>query len=252
MPEQLEWITPDWPAPANVLALSTTRHGGESVAPYDSLNLGDHVGDNIAAVQANRRQLGGVLPDAAVISWLRQVHGTGIVEAAMGETPEADAQWSRIPGVACAILTADCLPVLFCNTGGDVVAAAHAGWRGLQAGVLETTVAAMNVDPGKLLAWLGPAIGPATFEVGGEVREAFMSAAGPGQWSATAACFLSRPGHTGKWYANLYALAWRRLHVLGITRVFGGSYCTHSDSQRFFSHRRDGKTGRMASLVLLR
>jgi YfiH family protein len=246
------FIAPVWRAPANVLALTTTRLGGESVAPYDSLNLGDHVGDRAESVRANRGHLAAALPDGEAVSWLTQVHGTAVVEAAAGITPEADAQWSRSPGVACAVLTADCLPVLFCSSGGDVVAAAHAGWRGLQAGVLEATVAAMESAPDNVLAWLGPAIGPAAFEVGEEVRDAFLAAAGPGLSSAIAGCFRACPGAPGKWWADLCGLARIRLQAQGVHRISGGQWCTHGDPERFYSHRRDGVTGRMASLVLLR
>jgi YfiH family protein len=253
VPERLSLIAPVWRAPANVLALATTRRGGASPAPYDSLNLGDHVGDSAESVRANRLQLATALPDSAALSWLAQVHGVHVVEAAAGaEPPEADAQWSRTPGMACAVLTADCLPVLFCSAGGDVVAAAHAGWRGLQAGVLEATVAAMDTAPEEVLAWLGPAIGPAAFEVGTEVRDTFLGAAGPGLSSATAACFRPRPDSAGKWFADLYGLARVRLAALGVHRLSGGTWCTFSDQGRFFSHRRDGLTGRMASLVMLR
>ena len=253
MPERLPVIEPDWGAPANVLALCTTREGGCSAAPYDSLNLAGHVGDAAGAVAANRARLADLLPAGAALSWLDQVHGAGVVEAGRREQPAAaDAQWSRDPGVACAVLTADCLPVLFCGAGGDVVAAAHAGWRGLQAGVLEATVAAMRTDPGQILAWLGPAIGPEAFEVGPEVREAFLRVVGRAQAVATEACFTASPVRPGHWFADLYGLARLRLAGLGVTRVSGGGWCTHGDRGRFFSHRRDGPTGRMTSLVLLR
>lgn len=249
----LHFIEPQWPAPGNVCALSTTRGGGYSEAPFASFNLGCHVGDAESAVSANRTQLAAVLPDATTIAWLSQVHGTTVVEAGQGgPLPCADAQWSRTPGVACAVLTADCLPVLFCSVDGDVVAAAHAGWRGLLAGVLETTVAAMNEYPQRVLSWLGPAIGPTAFEVGAEVRDAFLSSAASREVSAIAACFepvVSRPGY---YLADLYTLARVRLEVLGLANVFGGGLCTHSDGARFFSYRRDGQTGRMASLILLR
>lgn len=247
------FINPDWPAPANVLALSTTRSGGCSAAPYASFNLGNHVRDREAAVATNRAQLVDALPEGAALSWLSQVHGTAVVEAACGDhTPEADAQWSRKTGVACTVLTADCLPVLLCSIKGDVVAAAHAGWRGLQAGVLEATVHAMGTRPEELLAWLGPAIGPDAFEVGPEVREEFLTIANSGGLPAVDACFTPSADRSGHWFADLYALARLRLHALGITRISGGDWCTHTDSQRFYSYRREGETGRMASLILLR
>lgn len=246
------WLMPDWPAPANVGALVTTRRGGVSVGAYASLNLGDHVGDDPEAVAINRAH---VLVRAGVPArWLQQVHGTRVIDAAermvpqAGAAPEADAAFVRQTGVACAIMTADCLPVLFCDAAGRVAAAAHAGWRGLLAGVLEATVAAMTAGEAaspELLAWLGPAIGPQAFEVGGEVREAFMTA-DPGSASA----FV--PHGDGKWLADIYALARRRLAACGVTRVYGGNECTVSDAGRFFSYRRDGVTGRMASLVWLR
>ncbi|MEZ5504246.1 MAG: peptidoglycan editing factor PgeF [Halioglobus sp.] len=211
------------------------------------------MGDNEAAVVANRRQLASVLPAGAAVSWLTQVHGTVVIPAeSVGAYPVADAQWSRTRGVACAVLTADCLPVLLCSLAGDVVAAAHAGWRGLLAGVLEATVAQMRTPPGQLLAWLGPAIGPAAFEVGPEVRAAFLAAAGPTRARTIAAAFSPSPARQDHYLADLYALARVRLGDCGVSRVHGGDWCTYRDPERFFSYRRDGHTGRMASLILLR
>lgn len=236
-----------------MLALATTRQGGHSAAPYAGFNLGDHVGDEGGAVAANRQLLADALPPAASVSWLAQVHGTTVVEAGQpGPPPLADAQWSRTKGIACAVLTADCLPVLLCSAAGDVVAAAHAGWRGLLAGVLEATVAAMGTQPASVLAWLGPAIGPAAFEVGEEVREGFLAAATPLEVSAITACFVPVPARPGHYLADLFALARARLARAGVTNVYGGNWCTHSDSERFYSYRRDGQTGRMASVILLR
>ena len=239
-------IVPDWPASSNVRALQTTRQGGVSRAPYASLNLGLHVGDDRSAVAANRARLSEYLVGDPV--WLEQVHGTRVVDAAScspGDPPvQADASFSREPGVVCAVMTADCLPVLFCADDGSVVAAAHAGWRGLLAGVLEQTVAAMAVPANTLLAYLGPAIGPLAFEVGDEVRSAFVAAD-----ATTAAAF--KPALPGKWLADLYLLARLRLAMQGVTRVYGGDFCTLSDADRFFSFRRDGQTGRMASLIWL-
>jgi len=236
------WIVPDWPAPAAVRALVTTRSGGVSGAPYEGLNLGSHVGDAAAAVHANRRLLAAHLPAEPV--WLEQVHGVDVVRAATASAgAAADAAFTREAGVVCAVLTADCLPVLFCDRGGSVVAAAHAGWRGLLGGVLERTVRAMGVPPDGLMVWLGPAIGPAAFEVGDEVRAAFLE-----HDMAAAAAFV--PGRTaGKWMADIYALARQRLAALGVDQVFGGGLCTVSDRTRFYSYRRDGVTGRFASLV---
>ncbi len=245
-------IRPDWPAPVAVTALSTLRGGGHSLAPYASLNLAAHVGDDRAAVDANRVLLAGLLPPGCTVQWLSQVHGTDVVEAAGGgDCPAADASWSRSPGRACAVLTADCLPVLFCSRAGDVVGAAHAGWRGLLGGVLERTVEAMAVDPGQLLTWLGPAIGPLAFEVGPEVRAAFIDAAPSARQAATRACFIPSDARAGHYYADLYALARLRLAALGLDAVYGGDSCTFSSPQQFFSYRRDGLTGRMASLILI-
>lgn len=242
-------LTPDWPAPSNVFAFCTTREGGVSSGPYASLNLADHVGDDECAVAENRARLNAFLPEDSRITWLRQVHGTAVVDAKVfAQPPEADACVSRTPGEVCAVLTADCLPVLFASSSGREVAAAHAGWRGLLEGVLEATLAALDAAPSELLVWLGPAIGPTAFEVGPEVREAYLAGAGASQ-RATAACFRAsgaRPGHS---YADLYGLARIRLAAAGVTRIYGGEACTHSEAARFFSYRRDGETGRMVSLV---
>ena len=253
MPQTLRFIEPRWPAPANVLAFATTRTGGVSAAPYETFNLGDHVGDAAQSVTANRERLLRALPAGTRLSWLSQVHGTQVVEAAANRlVPQADAQWSRSAGMACAVLTADCLPVLLCAANGDVVAAAHAGWRGLLDGVLESTVLAMAVEPQALMVWLGPAIGPSAFEVGAEVRDRFLASAAPADTHRVAGCFVPNEGHAGHWFADLYALARHRLGALGITRVYGGDYCTLSDRGRFFSYRRDGLTGRMATLIVRR
>ena len=241
-------IVPDWLAPRAVRALQTTRIGGVSRPPYTSLNLGDHVGDDRRAVAANRALLRGVLADGGDPRWLEQVHGTRVVDAAACSSndppPVADASFARERGVVCAVMTADCLPVLFCDDAGNVVAAAHAGWRGLLAGVLEATVGAMGVAPATLLAYLGPAIGPRAFEVGDEVRSAFVAA-------DLAAVAAFKPTQPGKWLADLYLLARLRLAAQGVARVYGGNFCTHGDADRFFSYRRDGQTGRMASLIWL-
>nr|MBP7395076.1 peptidoglycan editing factor PgeF [Zoogloea sp.] len=208
------WICPDWPAPARVRALSTTRVGGVSVAPYDSLNLGTHVGDDPVAVETNRARLRSVLPGEP--GWLNQVHGTAVIDAAacIG-VPDADAAVSCSSGVVCTVMTADCLPLLMCDRAGTVVAAVHAGWRGLQGGVVEAGVAAMKVAPSEILAWLGPAIGPQAFEVGDEVRAAFMAVDGQAE-----AAF--RPAETpAKWLADLYLLARQRLAALGVSGIHG-------------------------------
>ncbi|MCB1841805.1 MAG: peptidoglycan editing factor PgeF [Halioglobus sp.] len=232
-----------------MLALCTTRQGGVSLTPYDTLNLGMHVGDAAASVEANRARLAARMPAGIKISWLQQVHGIDVVAASTTQyPPEADAQWSDRPGIACAVLTADCLPVLFCSRSGHRVGAAHAGWRGLAAGVLEATVRAMDTEPGELLAWLGPAIGPATFEVGEEVQRAFVATAGA-TVAQTRAAFRQHPEREDHYFADLYALARLRLEVAGVTAVFGGDLCTYLHKERFFSYRRDGSTGRMVSLI---
>jgi YfiH family protein len=236
-------IRPDWPAPANIGALQTTRHGGVSAAPYDSLNLGSHVGDVPLAVARNRQLLNTLLPSEPV--WLEQVHGTDVANADMaGCRVRADACIARRRGSVCVVMTADCLPVLLCDEQGTVVGAVHAGWKGLAAGVIEATVREMAVEPHKLMAWLGPAIGPDAFEVGGEVRAAFVAA-----HPKAATAFV--PGQSGKWFADLYALARLRLNALGITNIYGGDRCTFRDRDAFFSYRRDGATGRMGSFIWL-
>ncbi len=241
-----DWMTPNWPAPATVSAVSTTRRGGVSTPPYESLNLGSSVADASEHVDENRRQLQQQAGMPRQPLWLQQVHGRQVVaahEAADGV--EADAAWTDRPGVPCAVLTADCLPVLFCDRAGTRVAAAHAGWRGLAGGVLEATVDSLAVDSAEVMAWLGPAIGPDAFEVGEEVRQRFL-ALDPGASSAF------RPSPDGRWLADLYRLARRRLNGLGVKDVRGGGLCTYTDSQRFFSYRRDGETGRMATVIWLK
>lgn len=234
-------ITPDWPAPANVRALQTTRKGGVSDSPYASFNLGSHVGDNPLAVSRNRMLLAPLLPSEPV--WLNQVHGITVADAGRaGCLPEADASVSTHPGAVCVVMTADCLPILLCDEQGSVVGAAHAGWRGLCDGVIEATVSAMNVPAPTLMAWLGPAIGPTVFEVGDEVRTAFVA-----KQPQAAKAFVAAA--EGKWMADIYQLARLRLQALGIHRIYGGDLCTYSDDQRFYSYRRDGVTGRMATFI---
>jgi YfiH family protein len=299
----LRWLTPDWPAPATVRALSTLRGGGVSVPPYASLNLGGHVGDDGSAVAENRRALREAAELPAEPAWLNQVHGIDVRDldstapigraspvgprgaghaglACAADAPvnthapvTADAAVTRQPGRVCAILTADCLPVLLASESGDRVGAAHAGWRGLAAGVIEATVAALGSPPGELLAWLGPAIGPRHFEVGSEVREEFLRAAeaphagvrrggagaamgpadpagsGDTHRASVEAAFV--PNARGRYLADLYALARLRLARAGVHRVFGGGECTYADGARYFSHRRDGTTGRQATLIWL-
>lgn len=243
-----ELVFPEWPAPASVRSVSTTRLGGVSIPPYDSLNLGTHVSDDPAAVMENRRRLNQFATLPAEPVWLTQVHGVDVVDAATALIgTSGDASFSAEPSVVCAIQTADCLPVLFCDAAGQLVAAAHAGWRGLVAGVLEKTVAAMcerGASSASMLAWLGPAIGPQAFEVGEEVRTAFVS-----HDPATAKAFVLQA--EGKWLADIFLLAQQRLAACGVTRVYGGGVCTFSDPRRFFSHRRDRLCGRQVSLIWL-
>lgn len=242
------WLFPDWPAPAPVHAAVTTRQGpGVSPAPWDRFNLGLHTGDDAEAVDSNRRALRHALALPAAPRWLQQVHGTTVAELGplpSSPAPKADAAVSRIPGTVLAIMTADCLPVLFCAADGREIAAAHAGWRGLAGGVLEATVAAMATPVGDVLAWLGPCIGAASYEVGEEVRTAFAEV----DPQADAAFVSTRPGH---WRADLAQLARQRLQAAGVARIFGGGFDTHADA-RFYSYRRDGaRSGRFASLVWL-
>ncbi|WP_323157660.1 peptidoglycan editing factor PgeF [Pseudomonas fulva] len=235
-------LTPDWPAPASVRACVTTRQGGVSLPPFDTFNLGDHVGDDPAAVAQNRLRLSGEFDIQP--AWLKQVHGLAVADADPSRVVEADASWTNRPGIACTVMTADCLPVLFCDQAGTQVAAAHAGWRGLAGGVLEATLDRLNVPPAQVLVWLGPAIGPQAFEVGLEVRDAFTAV-----HPEAARAFVDgeRPG---KLMADIYALARIRLAARGVTAVYGGGLCTVSD-ERFFSYRRTPQGGRFASLVWL-
>jgi polyphenol oxidase len=248
-------IFPNWPQPANVKAFFTTRAGGVSVNTdlndFASLNLGRSTGDATEAIDENRRRVAALLPRTP--KWLSQVHGSGVVFADeiinLPEDVKADAIATSTPNTPCAIMVADCLPVLFCDDTGQHVAAAHAGWRGLAAGVLENTVTAMQVSPASIMAWLGPAIGPSAFEVGNDVREAFIS-----RDPATAHCFVPRgDDHPNKFMADIYALARMSLARAGVARVYGGEFCTVNDASRFFSYRREGKvgrkTGRMAGVI---
>lgn len=290
-----EWITPDWPAPPHVKAVATLRTGGVSEGPFASLNLGSHVGDEPAAVLENRRLLGAALALPAEPTWLNQVHGINVVDAAtaniaprlaaikndassaagtksnmpaalptagakndvpaaslmhaanndvLSGPPTADASVALGPGAVCVVMTADCLPVLFCDRAGTRVGAAHAGWRGLAGGVLGATIKALGVEPSQLMAWLGPAIEQEAFEVGEEVHEQFLKLA-----ADNAAAF--RANARGRWQADLYQLARNELARLGVTAVYGGGFNVHADSARFFSYRRANPTGRMATLVWL-
>ncbi|GJL74975.1 peptidoglycan editing factor PgeF [Nitrosomonas sp.] len=249
-------IIPDWPAPGHVKAMFTTRHGGVSNGihgAYATLNLGTHVNDHPGNVAINRALLRKYLPGDP--QWLQQVHGADPVwmeqagtqpKNANGE--QGDAALSRQYNTVCAIMVADCLPVFLCDTAGTTVGVVHAGWRGLAAGVIERSIAAMQIDNNQLMAWLGPAIGPDYFEVGDEVRTAFVS-----HDSRAARAFTTKINsleHTEKkWFANIFELARQRLASTGVTRIYGGGICTYSDPARFFSYRRDGETGRMAALI---
>jgi polyphenol oxidase len=238
----LAFITPDWPAPANVKALQTTRNGGVSMGVYASLNLGDHVKDQPQHVAANRQLLSAYMPSEPV--WLNQVHGVRVIDAAVSSCLEsADASFTSRKQVVCVTMTADCLPVLLCNQAGTAVAAIHAGWRSLCDGVIEATVKAMPVQADQLMAWLGPAIGPEAFEVGVEVRAQFMA-----QDTQAESAFTAKGD---KWLGDLYTIARQRLQTLGVTQVYGGGRCTFSEPETFFSYRRDGDTGRMGSFIWL-
>lgn len=237
------WLRPDWPAPARIRAFSTSREGGVSRAPRDSFNLSDRVGDDAEHVAINRTRLTRWLALPREPAWLSQVHGARVIDASDSAAGvEADASVALIPDVVCAVLTADCLPVLFCDRAGSRVAAAHAGWRGLLAGVLEATITALEAPANEILAWFGPAIGPAAFEVGAEVRDAFVQ-----RHADSARAFAPSPA--GRWLADIYLLASLRLRARGVTHIYGGGLCTYSDNARFFSHRRNRDTGRMASLI---
>lgn len=244
-PPHPDWIVPDWPAPANVRAFVTTRAGGVSQGPFASFNLGVRAGDDAQAVAANRARLRDRLP--ADPKWLHQVHGNVVVDAdalsgIRGDTTEADASVARSPGTVCVIQVADCVPVLIADRSGTAVAAAHAGWRGLSSGVIEKTVERLALAPAGLMAYLGPGIGPQAFEVGADVREAFLA-----HDAAADSAFVPRA--PGKWMADLFRLARQRLAALGITQVYGGGDCTYSAPQRFYSYRRDKTTGRMAAVI---
>jgi polyphenol oxidase len=255
-------IVPDWPdAPSGIGALATTRAGGVSAAPYDDgaggggLNLGLHVGDDPALVQRNRALLAQRLPGRP--AYTSQVHGIAVVDAAAvkadGPVLVADASIAIVPGVVCAVMTADCLPVLFADVNGKVVGAAHAGWRGLAAGVLGETVAAMRAaGAGDITAWMGPAIGPEQFEVGGDVLDSFVGGAHANEVEPVRAAFRPYPGRPGKYLADMFALARVFLARDGVTRVAGGTHCTATDAGRFYSYRRDGVTGRQVSLIWLK
>lgn len=250
MHNPIEFIHPQWPAPANVKALQTTRIGGVSQVPFASLNLGTHVNDDPMAVAKNRHLLSNYVPSEPV--WVNQVHGLNVIDAATSSCLQnADASFTTQSNVVCVTMTADCLPVLLCDKSGTVVAAVHAGWRGLCDGVIEAAVKKMQLAPSQVLVWLGPAIGPNAFEVGEDVREQFIVRDVQARHA-----FKSVGIHSnGKWLCNMYLIATQRLLALGVTQIYGASvnehFCTYTDEARFFSFRRDNITGRMASLIWL-
>lgn len=239
---QDDWIKPNWPAPSQVQSYATTRLGGVSKAEYSSLNLGLHVGDDPQAVIRNRQIVQQTLGYQQA-AWLEQTHSTTVVKADSTQLANADASWTDQLKLACVVMTADCLPVLFCDKSGRYVAAAHAGWRGLLNGILETTVDALPVASSELMAWLGPAIGSAKFEVGAEVRDAFVTINSEAKQAFKPSL---RQGH---FLADIYRLATMRLMAVGVKAIYGGEFCTMSDEKRFYSYRRQPKTGRMASLI---
>ncbi len=259
MSGELQFIAPDWAAPPGVRAAFTLRTGGVSRPPYESLNLGSRIGDLAEAVAGNRRRVREALRLPAEPVWLNQVHGVEVIDVPrwlhrsrdsgagtepsdLADPPTGDASVMRGAGQVCAIRVADCMPVLFAARDGTAVGAAHAGWRGLASGVLEATIRALGIPPGQLIAWMGPAIGAQHFEVGDEVREAFLAADG-----GAARAFVPNP--RGRWQCDLYALAHRRLQAAGVSAISGGGWCTFAEKERFFSYRRDGQCGRMAALI---
>ncbi len=235
-------LSVDWVVPERVKAYVTTRKGGVSQAPFDGFNIGAHVGDAAEAVAHNREELKRLTQHPGSVYWLNQVHGCDVATLPKGGAITADAAYTNTPNTVCAILTADCLPVVFATRAGDEVAVAHAGWRGLCGGVLENTLACFK-DPSSVVAYLGPAIGPSAFEVGGEVRAAFI------EKDANAMSAFTPSTRSGKWLGDLYSLARLRLLQHGCQTILGGEFCTYNDPERFFSYRRDHDTGRMATLV---
>jgi len=244
---QTDWIVPKWPAPKNVTCITTTRANGYSQGKFSSLNLAQHVGDVAADVKRNRKSIIEKLELSDLPIWLNQQHGNKVFELPLAENSRteklhADASFTTQVGVVCAVLTADCLPVMFCDRDGECVAVAHAGWRGLLAGVLENTLHAMPVRRDQTICWLGPAIGPSKFEVGAEVRQQFVD-----KDSGHVNAFQQKS--KGKFLADIYQLAMNTISANGVDAIYGGGYCTYTDKQRFFSYRRDGETGRMASII---
>lgn len=244
----MQFITPTWPAPKNIFAYSTTRQQGTSHHPYSSFNLALHVGDEPNQVMNNRRLLAERLKLPSEPIWLNQVHSNKVITIDRVKIDtQADASVTRLPDTVCAVMTADCLPILICNRSGTLVAAIHAGWRGLASGIIENTLDTMTASPSDLMAWLGPAIGPDVFEVSADVVDTFTT-----YDKQAINAFRSKPETKDKWLANIYLLATQRLNSLGLTAIYGGSHCTFSDPKNFYSYRRDlGITGRMATLIWL-
>lgn len=241
--ETTEYITPDWPAPPSIKALTTTRHGGMSHSPFHTFNLADHVGDEPDRVATNRHLLHKKFSLPTQPIWLNQTHSTHIIDAAtVTGIPTADASYSNKPNVVCAVLSGDCLPLLICDKAATVVSAIHAGWKGLANGVIENTINTLPVKPSDLLVWLGPAIGDQVYEVGWNVVSAFTQ-------HDPAAIDVFVPLDSTHWLANLYALARMRLSRLGVTQIYGGNHCTYTEKNLFYSFRREGITGRMATLI---
>ena len=244
MTHELRWIIPNWPAHLRVKARSTTRIGGQSTPPFDALNLALHVNDNVTNVEKNRKILSEYLPAKPL--WLNQIHSTQLVEnnAAASQNQEADASWSNSPNQVCVVMTADCLPVLLTDEGGQVVAAVHAGWRGLADGIVEKTIQEILPNSqGKLMAWMGPAISQRAFQVGAEVKAAFAHV------EDFAHAFMPDEQETDKFYCDLYALCRKILNAHEVEDVYGGEYCTYTQSELFFSYRRVHQTGRMATMI---
>ncbi|ARN72819.1 peptidoglycan editing factor PgeF [Oceanicoccus sagamiensis] len=245
-------ITPDWPAPDNIVALTSTRIGGVSGPPYDSFNVAAHVDDDPAKVEANRQRLFKYCQGIEQIQWLNQTHSATVVNAGDAVCPDADASFTPLPAIACAVMTADCLPLIACDQQGRQIAAIHAGWRGLAGGVIDATMAKFTVPSSEIMVWLGPAISQANFEVGEDVRQQFLQAFNNSDQAAVLQAFRENSHRPGFYFADLYQLARIRLNNLGISAIYGGDFCTYKDSDRFYSYRRDGQTGRMVTLIYKR
>ncbi|NKB34291.1 MAG: peptidoglycan editing factor PgeF [Pseudomonadales bacterium] len=244
------FLNADWPAPRNVHAMVTTRSGGISESPYASFNLANHVGDNPLAVAGNRDLLREDLPPRISYQWLDQIHGADVITIeSAGHKISADGLVSSESGVACCVLTADCLPMLFSNKQGTEIAAVHGGWRGLHGGILENAVNAMESDSADILVWLGPAIGPCHYEVGSEIKQKFLENSASESHIETIEQSFTASTKEGKFQFDLYQFAKLQLALLGVTEVYGGGQCTHCDDMTFYSYRRDGATGRMASII---